>query len=244
MPYLSNIGKKDDLFIALLFRAMSVCVNECCSIGFACNIRFARAVFANAIDARGGDGVAEVIHGGLNIPSSAVGFGDVTLDDCDALSSGTDPDTRLSIVWDFVNLFVSLVSLLSNVSPCSSSLLVVARVSGFSTVNVLFTTSFLSLASSFVFESTLAWTLSVFVLRFSGTSWLIRPSWCSAEFWSSTSGQESDSSPHTSGFSASFSDLTSSVSPPSFDDGGRCWNLSLFLHFALRFWNQTCRRLK
>ena len=73
---LSNIGKNDGLFMALLLRAISVCVNDCCSIGLELIIILARALFTNDIDGRGGDGDAEVTIDGV-ISSN------VTLDLCD-----------------------------------------------------------------------------------------------------------------------------------------------------------------
>lgn len=218
--------------MALLLSAISVCVKDCCSIGFEFIIILARALFTSAIDVRGGDGEEDDVI-------------------CVAISSRTaldllpcDLTVAMSISLLFSEAAISWTKRLSvDISFTSSSSNSTLSVLGERKPTVSTSSGCpetLSLIKSFVTG------LSSLIFKFIFSSWLssgcdsFTLSTFSLSLVPSTSGFVSLTSPQTSGSSASFSDLASSaLSASSFDDDCLCVNRSLFRHLARLFWNQT-----
>lgn len=218
--------------MALLLRAISVWVNDCCSIGLEPISILARALFTSANDVSGGGGVEDddAIE---DVTSSGNGTDLDVFKSCSLLFSG---ETKL---W--IKCLSGLVRFTSKILSSSSSLLseilnlvaISEEVEGSDTgtLSGLCTIS-TSLATSAGVSVSIFWTVSI--------SDILSCVPLSPSFVSSTPSLVSLTSPQTSGSSASFSDLTSSTfSPSSLEDGVLWVKRSLFRHFALLFWNQT-----
>ena len=220
--------------MALLFSASKVCVNVCCNIGFECIIRPALAFAVNAaVVFIGGEGEPEDKEGesilfsapGLVIWLSRKEF---------PTSVELFVDTRLSIEWSFGGTVLLLTVLFSSV--VSSDCLITLSSCSFSR-----RCSSVSFATPVVlFES---WNTEEFWFFIK-----IPPSGCCSLSCSCScmlfvfSPSVSDTSPITSVLSISDSLLIASLVSfaGDFDGGALDWeNLSLFLHLARLFWNQT-----